>query len=66
MQQKYDIQLAYQQAHRARKVGLEIVLDNLVESYNLLPKYSYVLTEVNVVTTTYLEHDEIIISYTTL
>ena len=47
MQQEYGVKLIYQQAYRAKEVGLEIVRGNLTESYNLLPKYSHVLTKTN-------------------
>ncbi|KAH9667253.1 SWIM-type domain-containing protein [Citrus sinensis] len=57
MQQKYGVQLTYQQAYRAREVGLEIVRGNPTESYNLLPKYSHVLTAVNEGTVTHIEQD---------
>ncbi|KAH9671519.1 SWIM-type domain-containing protein [Citrus sinensis] len=57
MQQKYGVQLTYQQAYRAREVGLEIVRGNPAESYNLLPKYSHVLTTANESTVTHLEQD---------
>ncbi|KAH9676794.1 SWIM-type domain-containing protein [Citrus sinensis] len=57
MQQEYGVQLTYQQAYRARKVGLEIVRGNPAESYNLLPKYSHVLTTANEGTVTHLEQD---------
>ncbi|KAH9795044.1 SWIM-type domain-containing protein [Citrus sinensis] len=46
-----------QQAYRAREVGLEIVRGNPAESYNLLPKYSHVLTKANEGTVTHLEQD---------
>ncbi|KAH9803703.1 SWIM-type domain-containing protein [Citrus sinensis] len=45
------------QAYRAREVGLEIVRGNPAESYNLLPKYSHVLTTANEGTVTHLEQD---------
>ncbi|KAK9177462.1 hypothetical protein WN944_029484 [Citrus x changshan-huyou] len=57
MQQEYGVQLTYQQAYRAREVGLEIVRGNPAESYNLLPKYSHVLTKANEGTVTHLERD---------
>ncbi|KAH9752662.1 SWIM-type domain-containing protein [Citrus sinensis] len=57
MQQEYGVQLTYQQAYRAREVGLEIVRDNPAESYNLLPKYSHVLTTANEGTVTHLKQD---------
>ncbi|KAH9778636.1 hypothetical protein KPL71_007411 [Citrus sinensis] len=57
IQQEYGVQLTYQQAYRAREVGLEIVRGNPVESYNLLPKYSHVLTTANEGTVTHLEQD---------
>ncbi|XP_024043035.1 uncharacterized protein LOC112099797 [Citrus clementina] len=57
MQQEYGVQLTYQQAYRAREVGLEIVRGNPAESYNLLPKYSHVLTTANEGTVTHLEQD---------
>ncbi|KAH9779504.1 SWIM-type domain-containing protein [Citrus sinensis] len=57
MQQEYGVQLTYQQAYRAREVGLEIVRGNHAESYNLLPKYSHVLTTANEGTVTHLEQD---------
>ncbi|KAH9661756.1 SWIM-type domain-containing protein [Citrus sinensis] len=57
MQQEYGVQLTYQQAYRAREVGLEIVRGNPAESYNLLPKYSHVLTTANEGTFTHLEQD---------
>ncbi|KAH9779934.1 SWIM-type domain-containing protein [Citrus sinensis] len=57
MQQEYGVQLTYQQAYRAREVGLEIVRGNPAESYNLLPKYSHVLTTTNGGTITHLEQD---------
>ncbi|XP_024033542.1 uncharacterized protein LOC112095668 [Citrus clementina] len=50
-------QLTYQQAYRAREVGLEIVRGNPAESYNLLPKYSHVLTTANEGTVTHFEQD---------
>ncbi|KAH9681072.1 SWIM-type domain-containing protein [Citrus sinensis] len=50
--------VTYQQAYRAREVGLEIVRGNLAELYNLLPKYSHVLTTTNKGTVTHLEQDE--------
>ena len=55
MQQKYGVQLTFQQTYRAREVGLEIVRGNPVKSYNLLPKYSHVLTKANEGTITHLE-----------
>ncbi|KAH9750661.1 SWIM-type domain-containing protein [Citrus sinensis] len=58
MQHEYGVQLTYQQAYRAREVGLEIVRGNPAESYNLLPKYSHVLTTANEGTVTHLEQDE--------
>ncbi|XP_052297335.1 uncharacterized protein LOC127902458 [Citrus sinensis] len=57
MQQEYGVQLTYQQAYRARGVGLEIVRGNPAELYNLLPKYSHVLTTANEGTVTHLEQD---------
>ncbi|KAH9661359.1 SWIM-type domain-containing protein [Citrus sinensis] len=57
MQQEYGVQLTYQQAYRAREVGLEIVRGNPAGSYNLLPKYSHVLTTANEGTITHLEQD---------
>ncbi|KAH9779794.1 SWIM-type domain-containing protein [Citrus sinensis] len=57
MQQEYGVQLTYQQAYRAREVGLEIVRGNPAESYNLLLKYSHVLTTANEGTVTHLEQD---------
>ncbi|KAH9763824.1 SWIM-type domain-containing protein [Citrus sinensis] len=57
MQQEYGVQLTYQQAYRAREVGLEIVRGNPAESYNLLPKYSHVLTTANEGTVTHFEQD---------
>ncbi|KAH9670064.1 UDP-N-acetylglucosamine transporter ROCK1 [Citrus sinensis] len=57
MQQEYGVQLTYQQAYRAREVGLEIVRGNPAESYNLLPKYSHLLTTANEGTVTHLEQD---------
>ncbi|KAH9762892.1 SWIM-type domain-containing protein [Citrus sinensis] len=57
MQQEYGVQLTYQQAYRAREVGLEIVRGNPAESYNLFPKYSHVLTKANEGTITHLERD---------
>ncbi|XP_052290846.1 uncharacterized protein LOC127900276 [Citrus sinensis] len=57
MQQEYGVQLTYQQTYRAREVGLEIVRGNPAESYNLLPKYSHVLTTANEGTVTHLEQD---------
>ncbi|XP_024034810.1 uncharacterized protein LOC127899106 [Citrus sinensis] len=57
MQQEYGVQLTYQQAYRAREVGLEIVRGNPAESYNLLPKYSHVLTAANEGTVTHIEQD---------
>ena len=70
MQDEYDVQLTYQQAYRAKIVGLEIVRGSPAESYNLLPKYSHVLTKTNEGTVTHLERDgsgmEMIISYNTL
>ncbi|KAH9728024.1 SWIM-type domain-containing protein [Citrus sinensis] len=57
MQQEYGVQLTYQQAYRAREVGFEIVRGNPAESYNLLPKYSHVLTTANEDTVTHLEQD---------
>ncbi|XP_024033711.1 uncharacterized protein LOC127899973 [Citrus sinensis] len=57
MQQEYGVQLIYQQAYRAREVGLEIVRGNPAESYNLLHKYSHVLTTANEGTVTHLEQD---------
>ncbi|KAH9659886.1 SWIM-type domain-containing protein [Citrus sinensis] len=58
MQQEYGIQLTYQQVYRAKEVGLEIVRGNSAESYNLLPKYSHVLTKANEGTVTHLQRDE--------
>ncbi|KAH9715045.1 SWIM-type domain-containing protein [Citrus sinensis] len=46
-----------QQAYRAKEVGLEIVRGNPAESYNLLPKYSHVLTKANEGTVTHLQRD---------
>ena len=43
--------------YRAKEVGLEIVWGNPIESYNLLPKYSYVLTKANEGTVTHLQRD---------
>ncbi|KAH9802359.1 SWIM-type domain-containing protein [Citrus sinensis] len=57
MQQEYGVQLTYQQAYRAREVGLEIVRGNPAESYNLPPKYSHVLTTANEGTVTHFEQD---------
>ena len=57
MQQEYGVQLTYQQAYRAKEVGLEIVRGNPAESYNLLPKYSHVLTKANEGTVTHLQRD---------
>ena len=57
MQQEYGVQLTYQQAYQAREVSLEIVRGNPVKSYNLLPKYSHVLTKANEGTITHLERD---------
>ncbi|KAH9674858.1 glucomannan 4-beta-mannosyltransferase 9 [Citrus sinensis] len=57
MQQEYEVQLTYQQAYRAKEVGLEIVRGNPAESYNLLPKYSHVLTKANEGTVTHLQRD---------
>ena len=57
MRQEYGIQLTYQQAYRAKEVGLEIVRGNSAESYNLLPKYSYVLTKTNEGKVTHLERE---------
>ncbi|KAH9671275.1 SWIM-type domain-containing protein [Citrus sinensis] len=57
MQQEYGVQLTYQQTYRAREVGLEIVRGNPAESYNLVPKYSHVLTTANEGTVTHLEQD---------
>ncbi|KAH9670724.1 SWIM-type domain-containing protein [Citrus sinensis] len=57
MQQEYGVQLTYQQTYRAREVGIEIVRGNPTESYNLLPKYSHVLTKTNEGTVTHLERD---------
>ncbi|KAH9662765.1 SWIM-type domain-containing protein [Citrus sinensis] len=57
MQYEYRVQLTYQQAYRAREVGLEIVRGNPAESYNLLLKYSHVLTTANEGTVTHLEQD---------
>ncbi|KAH9786100.1 SWIM-type domain-containing protein [Citrus sinensis] len=57
MQQEYGVQLTYQHAYRAREVSLEIVRGNPAESYNLLPKYSHVLTTTNEGTVTHLEQD---------
>ena len=58
MQQEYGVQLTYQQTYQAKEVGLEIVRGNPTKSYNLLPKYSHVLTKVNEGTVTHLERDE--------
>ncbi|KAH9688588.1 SWIM-type domain-containing protein [Citrus sinensis] len=55
--EEYDVQLTYKQAYRAREVGLEIVRGNPAESYNLLPKYSHILTTANESTVTHLEQD---------
>ncbi|KAH9655138.1 SWIM-type domain-containing protein [Citrus sinensis] len=57
IQQEYGVQLTYQQAYRAKEVGLEIVRGNPAESYNLLPKYSHVLTKANEGTVTHLQRD---------
>ncbi|KAH9794536.1 SWIM-type domain-containing protein [Citrus sinensis] len=57
MQQEYGVQLTYQQAYRAKEVGLEIVRGNPAESYNLLPKYSHVLTKANEGIVTHLQRD---------
>ncbi|XP_024041882.1 uncharacterized protein LOC127901820 [Citrus sinensis] len=57
MQQEYGVQLTYRQAYRVREVGFEIVRGNPAESYNLLPKYSHVLTTGNEGTVTHLEQD---------
>ncbi|KAH9718026.1 SWIM-type domain-containing protein [Citrus sinensis] len=46
-----------QQAYRAKEVGLEIVRGNPAESYNLLSKYSHVLTKANEGTVTHLQRD---------
>ncbi|KAH9647176.1 SWIM-type domain-containing protein [Citrus sinensis] len=55
--QEYGVQLTYQQAYRAKEVGLEIVRGNPTESYNLLLKYSHVLTKANEGTVTHLRRD---------
>ena len=57
MQQEYGVQLTYQQAYRDREIGLELVRGNLAESYNLLLKYSHVLTKTNEGTVTHPEQD---------
>ncbi|KAH9760798.1 SWIM-type domain-containing protein [Citrus sinensis] len=57
IQQEYGVQLTYQQAYRAREVSLEIVRGNPSESYNLLLKYSHVLTTANKGTVTHLKQD---------
>ena len=54
---EYGVQLTYQQAYRAREVGLEIVRGNPVESYNLLLKYYHVWTKANEDTVTHLKQD---------
>ncbi|KAH9728017.1 SWIM-type domain-containing protein [Citrus sinensis] len=55
MQQEYGVQLTYQQAYRAKEVGLEIVRGNPAESYNLLPKYSHYIRPVIAVDGTHLK-----------
>ena len=57
MPQEYGVQLTYQQVYRAKEVGLEIVRENPAESYNLLLKYSHVLTKANEGTMTHLQQD---------
>ena len=57
MQQEYSVQLTYQQAYRAKEVGLKIVRGNPAESYNLLSKYSHILTKANEGTVTHLRQD---------
>ena len=57
IQHKYGVQLTYQHAYRVREVGLQIVRENPTESYNLLLKYSHILTKVHKGTVTHLEHD---------
>ena len=51
------MQLTYQQTYRDREVGFEIVRENPAESYNLLPKYSHILTKVSEGTITHLERN---------
>ncbi|KAH9800467.1 SWIM-type domain-containing protein [Citrus sinensis] len=55
--EKNELILQLRKAYRAREVGLEIVRGNPAESYNLLPKYSHVLTTANEGTVTHLEQD---------
>ncbi|KAH9718027.1 SWIM-type domain-containing protein [Citrus sinensis] len=50
-------QVRSRQAYRAKEVGLEIVRGNPAESYNLLSKYSHVLTKANEGTVTHLQRD---------
>ncbi|KAH9652077.1 SWIM-type domain-containing protein [Citrus sinensis] len=52
-----NVHTCHNEAYRAREVGLEIVRGNPAESYNLLPKYSHVLTTANEGTVTHLEQD---------
>ncbi|KAH9721820.1 hypothetical protein KPL70_006524 [Citrus sinensis] len=52
-----NVHTCHNEAYRVREVGLEIVRDNPTESYNLLPKYSHVLTTANEGTITHLEQD---------
>ena len=66
MLQEYGVRLTYQHAYRAREVGLEIVRENPAESYNLLPKYSHVLTKANEVQSHTSSEIEMVISCTTL
>ena len=57
MQQEYGVQLTYQQTYQGKEVDLEIVQGNLIKSYNLLPKYSHVLTKANKGIATHRERD---------
>ncbi|XP_024043145.1 uncharacterized protein LOC112099873 [Citrus clementina] len=52
-----NVHTCHNEAYRVREVGFEIVRGNPAESYNLLPKYSHVLTKANEGTVTHLERD---------
>ena len=47
MKNDYGITLSYQQTYRSKEKALKLIRGDPRESYNLLPKYSHVLQELN-------------------
>ena len=48
MKNDYGINLSYQQAYQSKEKALKSIRGDLIESYNLLLKYSHVLHKLNV------------------